>query len=488
MDIWPPHPTLYEINTWVWLREQQQAVGRPLTLADIPDVELERLGGLGFDGVWLMGVWSRSPAAREVARTHPELQPGYREALPDHTDADTIASPYAVLDYQVDPELGGDTALATLRRRLRALGLRLILDFVPNHLARDHPWVSTHPERLVQGGREYLDRQPHNYFEQGGRVFAHGRDPYFSGWTDTVQVDFRPPACRRAMADQLLAVAERCDGLRCDMAMLVNREVFSRTWGGAFDPPWAEFWPAAITDIKARFPGFLMLAEAYWDMGWDLQQMGFDYTYDKRLYDRLWEGNATPVRLHLLADWSYQRRLARFVENHDEQRAATAFGPQRNRSAALLSLTLPGLRLVHEGQLQGWRRRLPVQLARRQAEPTDPALETFYQRLLAELIQPVFHRGRWRLLDAQQARPGDVSHGDLIAHTWTLGEERRLVVVNLSPQPARCRLNPDPDASEGRWQARELLGNDCPSLEAPTEELNLELPGHGYGLFEVTAA
>ena len=490
MDAWPRHPLVYEVNTWVRLGELSHQAGRPLTLAEIPQAELEHWAELGFDGVWLMGVWSRSPAAREVARHHPDLQPGYHRALDDFQPTDVQASPYAIQDYRVDPALGGDGALAQLRQRLCQVGLRLILDFVPNHLALDHAWVTNHPHWLVQASGDARQSHPQRYFQAGGHWLAHGRDPYFPPWTDTVQVDYRRPGARRAMADTLLSVAERCDGVRCDMAMLVNRGIFTRTWGGAFDPPWAEFWPAVITDLRAHFPDFLLMAEVYWDLEWDLQQMGFDYCYDKRLYDRLRNGSPWPVRLHLQAHRDYQSRLVRFLENHDEERALEAFGPDRGRACAVLTLTLPGLRLIHEGQRRGWRRKLPVQLSRRQWEPSEPGLEGFYHRLLTTLAEPVFHQGDWRLLESRPAGPDNHSHSAILAHAWRLEGERRLAVVNLSGHWSQCRLPLGFLAPQGRiWRLDDLLdpghGYQRDGDRLATPGLYLDLPPFGHHLFSL---
>jgi hypothetical protein len=360
-------------------------------------------------------------------------------------------------------------------------------------VAVDHRWLSEHPERLMQGGSDSLAREPGNYFASRSgdqwRVFAHGRDPYFDGWTDTVQIDYRQPAARRAMADILISIAERCDGARCDMAMLVTQDAFSRTWGGQFDPPRAEFWPTAITDLRAQHPGFLTLAEVYWDMEWALQQQGFDYTYDKRLYDRLLEGDAMAVRLHLGADMAYQQHLARFIENHDERRAAEAFGVARSRALAVLTLTLPGLRLLHEGQLDGRRIKLPVQLGRRPAEEAALGLEELYRRLLAALRHPVFHEGAWRLLEPREEWSGNTSHRHIIAHRWSLGEAWRLVVANLSGSAAQCFLPLDfSELADRFWRLKDLLSG-VEWVRAGNELLQtglyLDIPGHGYHLLEV---
>jgi hypothetical protein len=493
MTNWPKNPTLYEINAWAWLEQLSRQAGQFITLGSVPQAELERIASYGFDGVWLMGVWQRSPDGRRVAREHTGLQGEYRQALPDYTDADVVGSPYSIPDYRADPTLGGDGELAMLRQRLADLGLRLVLDFVPNHFACDHPWISQHPERLVQGGADSLAREPVNYFDVTvdgqWKVFAHGRDPYLDGWTDTVQIDYRSAATRRAMADILLSIAERCDGARCDMAMLVTRDIFLRTWGGVFEPPLAEFWPAVATDLHARHPGFLLLAEVYWDLEWELQQQGFDYTYDKRLYDRLVEHDAMDVRLHLTAALDYQQHLARFIENHDEPRAATALGVQRSLAAAALTYTLPGLRLFHEGQLDGWRVKLPVQLGRRPAEETLPQVETFYRRLLAALRDPVFHDGDWQPLRPVEEWAGNPTYRNIVAHRWSLGHEHRLVFVNLSADRSQA-LTPIAirTLAGADWRLDDVL-NHVSYVRRGDEMLStglyIDLPGYGCHLFEV---
>jgi len=493
MSRWPNYPSVYEINTWVWLNDLSRGGESALTLGTVPQSELERIAAYGFEAVWLMGVWERSRAARKVSREHPGWQDEYRHALPDYTRQDVVGSPYAIHDYRVDPSLGGDEELAGMRERLRELGLRLILDFVPNHMALDHPWLTRHPERFVRGTPELLVNEPQNYFIHDAgeqpRVFAHGRDPYFDGWPDTAQLDYRHPETREAMTDALLSVAAKCDGARCDMAMLLTRDVFKRTWGDEFEPHWAEFWPEAIARLRAARPDFLLLAEVYWDMEYELQQQGFDYTYDKRLYDRLQGKDAAPVRGHLSAGLDYQSRLARFVENHDERRAQEAFGPTRCPAVSALTLTLPGFRLFHEGQLDGWRVKLPVHLGRRPQEPSDPAVREHYHRLLAALAEDIFHEGHWRLLEAREAWAGNPSHLNYVASGWTLASDFRLVVVNLSPDPAQCYLPLEiPELTGRSWLLSDLLGDaqylrDGDSLAA--HGLYLDVPGFGYHLFKL---
>jgi hypothetical protein len=379
--------------------------------------------------------------------------------------------------------------LSILRQRLCKLGLRLILDFVPNHLARDHDWVKDQPECFVQGTLENLQNDPANYFTAAnGRVFAHGRDPYFSGWTDTVQIDYRRLETRRIMSDLLSMIAERCDGVRCDMAMLVTRDVFLRTWGGEFEASGIEFWPEAIAKVKARYPDFLMVAEVYWGLECQLLEMGFDYVYDKCLYDRLLNGHAGQINDCLRERSEYRNHLVRFIENHDEQRALTAFGTsQCSRAAATLALNLPGMRFFHEGQLDGYRLKLPVQLGRRHPEPVDAAMERFYRRMLLSLQPPILHEGQWRLLAPTAAWPENTSHKNFIAYQWTMGEEFRVVVVNFSSQVAQCFVPVKIPALSGHmWYLRDLLGDAIYLRKGDDllgQGLYLDMPAYGYHFF-----
>ena len=297
----PRYPSLFQINTRVRLSELSAVLGRPATLDDISDAELDRLAGDGFDLVWFLGVWQTGEAARRVSASNPEWLAEYHRVLPDFQESDVSGSCFAIRDYHVHVNFGGDQALARLRDRLRERGLRLVLDFVPNHVEPDHRWVEEHPDFFISGTEEQLASQPQNYCRidtaGGSRILAYGRDPYFAGWPDTLQLNYGNPALQDALLGELQRIAGECDGVRCDMAMLALPEVFEQTWGITTAP----FWSRATAAVRLEVPGFLFLAEVYWDLEWTLQQQGFDYTYDKRLYDRLVHGAARPVREHLLA-------------------------------------------------------------------------------------------------------------------------------------------------------------------------------------------
>jgi Alpha amylase, catalytic domain len=435
------YPTLYQINTRVWLTELSQKLNRAATLDDIPDAELDRLAELGFDWVWFLSVWQTGLAGQQVSRLNAGWRKEFQETLPDLREEDIAGSGFAISAYTIPAELGGEAALARLRQRLAKRGMKLMLDFVPNHMALDHPWVEDCPEFFVQGTEDLLAKEPQNYIrvqrKTGGLILAHGRDPYFPGWPDTLQLDYSNPDTQEAMIGELEKIAAKCDGVRCDMAMLVLPWVFEQTWGRKTEP----FWPEAIRRVRQQTPDFCFMAEVYWDLEWTLQQQGFDYTYDKRLYDRLRDGHARPVREHLHATLDYQVRLARFLENHDEPRASATFDPRTHRAAAVITYTTPGLRFFHQGQFEGRKKRISPHLIRAPEEAPDKEIQEFYDQLLAVLRMPILKNGDWQWLNCQLAWYGNDSWDSFIPYTWQgSGGERMLVVVNYALHSSQCYL------------------------------------------------
>jgi hypothetical protein len=467
------HPHLYEISAWPWLERLTRGRSKQVTLGDVPGASWDAIAKSGMDCVYLMGVWKRSAVGRLMGRTDPSLIAEYDRALPGWGMPDVPGSPYCIQAYEPDPRMGGWKGLDKARKELRDRGMSLVLDFVPNHTGFDHDWIRTNPEYYVQGTLDNYRVEPILYHPiesaDGASVkfIACGRDPFFPPWRDVAQLNYFNPATRDAMIGVLKTIAGHCDGVRCDMAMLVLNDVFAQTWAQRVDLLWEmpteEFWPKATSGAPMTY-----LAEVYWDREFQLQQQGFNYTYDKRLLDRLHLGNAPEARGHLHADTAYAARLARFLENHDEARSAAQFG-HRIRAAAALTFTLPGMRFFFDGQFTGAEVRPPVQLGCWADDPGREDIREFYTRLLKVIDKPLFHDGTWTLLDVNGA--GDTTNADLIAFAWRKGKDFAVVVGNITDHDAQGLVNvgelPKGETfelkdqlSDGSWKwARQDLAN-----------------------------
>jgi glycosidase len=473
-------PLVYELNTRLWLRELSEKHGKPITLASVPETEFQKWKQHRFDAIWLMGVWKPSEKGREIALTHKGLWQEYSRALPNWTKDDVVCSPYCIADYTVSEILGGESGLQKFRERLRSNGMKLILDFVPNHVALDHAWLSQHPDYFIPAPKSLALQSQDFYSPDGEHYFACGKDPYFPAWTDTLQLNYANPNLRKAMTQLLQSLAKRCDGVRCDMAMLELKSVFNHTWKWLAGEMTEEFWNDAIASTKAINPDFLFIAEAYWDTEWTLQQMGFDFTYDKKLYDRLHTRDTFGVKAHLSANWDFQRKMLCFTENHDEPRAALQFG-KNARAAMLLVLTMPGMRLLHQGQLEGYTRRIPVQLIRRFEEDGDARISSFYQRLAHVLHNPALTCGGFRLLQ-MHGDPEVIGftrfYGANIAQTFTL--------VNLTDSSKEVHFSTEAFDSAESYEHVEVITTEpkhSPQFELWTGGISVRLRAHEGLLF-----
>ena len=439
-----PQPHLFEIHTWIWLEALSASAGKIVRLGSVPDAEWDRIASWGFDAVYLMGIWQRSRAGRLIAKQQPDLLPQYDQALPGWTFADVVGSPFSISAYTPDPRIGTWKDVDAAREQLRKRGMRLVVDFVPNHTAPDHPWIDQHPEYYLQGTQADFQRDPaafHVIEAATGetRLIAQGRDPFFLPWHDTAQLNYYRPELRAQMIGVLRTIAEHADGVRCDMAMLVLNDIFARTWNALLRgqaAPEKEFWTEAI----AAVPGMTWIAEVYWNLEVRLQQLGFTFTYDKGFYDHLSQATPGEIRSRLSGDQATQQRMVRFLENHDEPRAAVSYPGEKLFSRSVAQALLPGMRFYHDGQFEGRRIRPIIQLARVAPEPVNSDTEDFYRRLLTLADEDVFHRGTWQMLPIQPEHDEDPSSANLIAWQWKLNGDLRVVVVNLADSVSQGRV------------------------------------------------
>jgi len=418
---------IYEVNTWAWLAELTESLQRPVSLADVPQREWDKMAEFGFDAVWLMGVWRRSPAGRAIAQADSNIRTACTSVFPGfRSSRDIVGSPYCIADYEVDNTLGGGTGLAAARQELAKRGLKLILDYVPNHTAPDHAWVAGHAEFYIQGTDKDLDLIPGRFFKtHSGTVIAYGSPSRNPGdaWTDTAQLNAFHHGMRAAAVQTLNKIAEQCDGIRCDMAMLLMTDAFDRTWGAYAGPrPAQEFWVDIIDKVRRQHPELILIAEAYSNTEWTLQQQGFDYCYDKDLlYERLARGTADSLLQHLRgASLGFQKHLIHFLENHDEPPASEVFRPlERLWMSAVAIATLPGASLWYAGQLEGRWGKAPIQLGR------SVSVRQFYQRLLRVTDRPAIRQGDWALCRIDNS-------DSMIAWCWVKDDDRIIVVLNMT--------------------------------------------------------
>ena len=483
-------PLLVQVNTRVYLTDLSNTLERKATLDDIPDSELDYLASFDVDWVWFLSVWQTGKKGQLISRQNPEWIREFHDTLPDLAEEDIAGSGFAITRYEVSEELGGEAALSRLRKRLADRGMKLMLDFVPNHTGLDHWWVKDHTDYYIQGSDQDIEREPANYtrisLESGEMILAHGRDPFFPGWPDTLQLNYGNEALQEAMTGELKRIAGICDGVRCDMAMLVLPDVFERTWGIKCQP----FWSEATRRVREVNSEFCFMAEVYWDLEWNMIQQGFDYAYDKRLYDRLKEGHAKPVREHFFAGMDFQSKMARFLENHDEPRAAADFPAGMHEAAAIITFLSPGLRFIHQGQFKGRKKRISPHLVRGPEESKNEELEIFYKKLITLLKNPVFRSGNWQQLNSSPAWEGNWSNDSFISFAWHgVNDEKIVVSVNYSTNRNQCYLNlPFHNLGNNKWVLKDLMSDTAYERDGNSlheKGIYLDEPAWKYYIFSL---
>jgi len=488
-----PQPHLYEINAWAWLERLSTNLGRQINLSTVPDSEWDAIAQLGFDSVWLMGIWQRSPISRNITLEDPANFSTFELALPGWTPADVIGSPYSVVQYVPDPRIGTWEALDRTREKLHARKMALLVDFVGNHTARDNSWVHDHPEFYVQGSQQDFENNPSLFFQantaQGPCYIALAKDPYFPPWTDVAQLNHFQPEMRAAHLAELRVIAQHADGVRCDMAMLQLNDIFERNWRhllGNIPPPQKEFW----TEVQEAVPNLVLLAEAYWGTEPRLIDLGFSFAYDKTLYDAVRNTDVGAIRARLCGDQQEQNHYARFLENHDEPRRAEAFPNDHLAAIGTLMGTLPGMRFYQQGEVEGRRIRLPITLRKAADEPVDLFSRAFFHKILSLAHENVFHDGKWAMLEV--AAEGYTSPAGLLVYEWRSSGAWKIIAVNLAAGPSQGRVHlADRVSAANQYIFYDQLNEvryDRSGAELHDVGLFIRLDGFQAHLFDITPA
>ena len=487
------NPLLYEINAWAWLEGISARLGRSIDLSGVPDAGWDAIAQLGFDAIWLMGVWQRSPISRQISLRDSANFPDYSRALPGWAPADVVGSPYAVMQYVPDLRIGSWDSLDRVREKLHARNIALFLDFVGNHTALDNPWVRERPEFYVQGSKQDFDKNPSLFFQantaQGTRYIALARDPYFPPWNDIAQLNHFQPDMRAARLEQLRTIAKHCDGVRCDMAMLQLNDIFEKGWShllGNIPQPKKEFW----TEAREAAPNLILLAEAYWGTEPRLIDLGFSFAYDKVLYDAVRSADVGAVLSRLSSIGDQQSHYARFLENHDEPRRAEVIPDDRLPAIGTLMGTLPGMRFYQQGEIEGRRIRLPIQLRAAADEPSDPYSLAFFRKILSLTHEDVFHDGNWSPLEV--AAEGYTSPAGLLVYEWRSNKAWKIIAVNLAAGASQGRVHLGDRVSPAQqyifYDALNEVRYDRSGAELHDVGLFVRLEGFQAHIFSITPA
>jgi hypothetical protein len=471
--------SIYEINTRVWLKRFGSEVEDP-TLKDVPKEYWSNLFDYGINYVWLMGVWKTNESVIKEYCFEPGLVNEYEKALKDFKVEDVIGSPYSIDSYELNPLIGSKEELLELKAHLNSNGVKLILDFIPNHFSAHSSLTEINPDLFLTADENFFKRDNHTYFKSKfheDKYFAHGRDPFFPAWQDTVQLNYFNTKTREFMTNTLKRLAGLCDGVRVDMAMLALNNVFDNTWSGVltqgkYEKPVIEFWKQCIDEIKSLREDFIFIGEAYWDLEWELQRLGSDYTYDKKLLDRLKVGQISELKGHLMAESDYQQKSVRFIENHDEERAAKSFGTDKSQAAAVIMSTISGLKFYYDGQFEGKKIKLPVQLGREPAEGKNKCISDFYETLLRITNSEVFKYGNWQFLELRHAWEGSNTHHNFLGWLITHNDRKRLVLVNYSREVSQCRVKIDVSNYPEKFKLKDIL--NAKTFYRNTEEVKYD--------------
>jgi len=423
--------TLLEISTRPYLYELSKRYGKSITkLSEIPDEVFDEWQSKGFKWVWFMGVWQLGDYGLNHDRTDPNLKKSYDSVLPGWTNDDVIGSPYAIVKYEVNTQIGTASDLAAVRTKLHNRGMKLMLDFVPNHSAYDCPDVTDHINYYIRAPQGTSD--PSKYFDNG---VAYGCGQWCDPWTDVAQLNYFDQDFRAARIETLKTIASVCDGMRCDMAHLILNDVFGSCWSTelsawGYSTPSTEFWSDAISAVKKEYPDCIFMAEAYGDnIATTLAGLGFDYIYDKEAIDSLKNHDVQGlINKFKSADLNH---LAHFTENHDEPRSMETFwnyAPASDAASAAL-LSLPGVRFVFQDQWYGYAKKLDVHLRRALSENPNNEVVAFFNAFLPILGLDSVSTGTFSIQTYTGANT-------VLTWKWVKGTEHVLFCINFGEAQA----------------------------------------------------
>ena len=360
-------PKLYQIHLRQFMK-QNSYNNTFNSLRQFPIEFLDYLETLDFQYLWLMGIWQLpvNPLQRDFS-LQSFLKEKYSQINPNWKQEDIISSVFAIENYTIDQNLGTIEDYLFLKNEANKRGVKIILDFIPNHFGYYSTLTTTNPE----------------LFLKQDDILQNGKDPNYPAWVDTAQVDYSKELTREFMIKQLIGISELCDGVRIDMAMLMLNSVFERTWGFKINFE-SEFWSEALNIAKNNNKDFITIGECYWDLETQLLDLGFDYVYYKPFLDSLInippENPNSEIQNNLNPN-----KLVYFLENHDEKRSASIWDLEILKTKIDALIQTSGLQLYYHGQLIGNQSHSPIQLVNVPPENPNSEIQNYYLEKLTNI-------------------------------------------------------------------------------------------------------
>ena len=421
------HPYFYEVSTRPWLYELSKKYGKNITkLKDIPTEEFDSFAENGVDIVWMMGIWKLGEYGIIYDRNFT-----YENYLPDWTVEDIIGSPFAITEYVCNPELGTDDDIFNLRIELNIRGIKLMLDFVPNHSAHDSEKAYSDPFMYIRAPGGITDESRFN-----SRGLAFGSDMGRLPWKDVIQYNYWEYKTIEYMKDNFKKVLTLADAAICNRAYLILNDIFQESWRAElnaynYTKPEQEFWTYAIEEVKKINPNSILLAEAYnEDYSKKLIELGFDYAYDKTLIEKIFTSTSAVKEYMKSKDSTFLDTSCHFAENHDELRIAFKTGGDYNKAMAVgtLAATFGGMIFINHGQWEGKKNKLDIHLRRATYESDNLIVKNYYRKLSKVLLEPAFRSSNFYFVDNMTGQKKD----DFIAYIKEEGDNHFIVIVNFS--------------------------------------------------------
>lgn len=505
---WMPNVVLMAKMVYVWLDQLSKKYGRPINrLDEIPDEELDTLAEWGFTGLWLIGLWERSPASAAIKR------------LCGNPDA--ISSAYSLYDYVIAADLGGEEAVQNLKHRASLRGIRLASDMVPNHTGIDSRWIREHPDWFIQ-----LDYPPYPTYRFEGpdlssspdisiriedgywsrtdaavvfqhidnrtgriRYIYHGNDGTSTPWNDTAQLNYLLPEVREAVIRTIIQVARCFPIIRFDAAMTLAKKHYQRLWfpqvglGGGipsraehaltrqqFDELFPEeFWRQVVDRVAEEAPDTLLLAEAFWLMeGYFVRTLGMHRVYNSAFMNMIkMEENAKyrqTIKNVLEFNPEILQRFVNFMNNPDESTAIEQFGREAKYfGAAVLLTTMPGLPMFGHGQVEGFTEKYGMEYRRAywDEEPDRHLVEMHVRKIFPLMKKRRLFSGAENFV-LYDFLSGDGVDENVFAYSNSRGEEKALIVyhnrfASTSGRIITSSLRTVKDSSGGTRQVRTTL-------------------------------